>query len=243
VKKNEAIEQKDTEISYLKEEIAALKEKTKAQMDKVMQFKNKVSADLKTAKEEAAMQAKEAEAAKEALAKLTASSSDNQCGREEQLEASNRLLMEKEERIKELEASLAELKPLHMAEVERVREELKKEHEMELKLKLEEAITTAKDAQKELLAKDTEELLQKTKEEISLAMAAVNESSSAELTSTLQEKHWNDILALKQAHEEPKRSYQIFKLKNQRKWRMSWNAYALRFKRKLPNQLRPKFRN
>jgi len=52
VKKNEAIEQKDTEISYLKEEIAALKEKTKAQMDKVMQFKNKVSADLKTAKED-----------------------------------------------------------------------------------------------------------------------------------------------------------------------------------------------
>jgi len=83
------------------------------------------------------------------------------------LEASNRLLMEKEERIKELEASLAELKPLHMAEVERVREELKKEHEMELKLKLEEAITTAKDAQKELLAKDTEELLQKTRKSYS----------------------------------------------------------------------------
>ena len=128
----------EEEIATLKKENQGLKIKFKGHIEKVNLFKSKVAEELKKSREEASSNAKIAEDAKKALEEAQNSIISNGVTSNEASEAAPSsidptILAEKDKRIQELETSLLELKPLHTAEVEKIKEELTTRHETELK--------------------------------------------------------------------------------------------------------------
>eukprot|EP00985_Skeletonema_marinoi_P002251 scaffold910_cov111-Skeletonema_marinoi.AAC.3 len=213
---NEVVKEKEEEIQKLKEENHSLKAKFKGHLEKVGQFKERVAVELKNAREEAAKSTKEAEDAKIALEQNATELKEAAA-----TGVPPEVLAEKDERIRELETSLAELQPLHTAELERAKEELKQQNEEKLQsalevelqtanekfqLELEEAKINAAEEHKEAMEKLRVELAHAAEEQLSEAimtakMEAIN-SNSAELTSSLESAHTAAMAQLQQSHEE-----------------------------------------